>query len=142
MKYLLSSKKYGNMASFEYDQDSLIKMVKIEGDLTESQRRYILEYCTEFEDLFNPLLPMLKTKIPDVKIEEVLGDLSFENFWEQYGFKKGKKDRVRRKWEAMEEADQYKALSYIKKYKFFLAERPHIQQKYPETYLNTAEWNN
>jgi hypothetical protein len=85
---------------------------------------------------------LMKRKNKDLELIEVRTQVSFEEFWDRYGFKVGKKERVKKKWEAMDKEEQVKAYEYIRKYKMFLAERPHIQQKYPETYLNTAEWNN
>lgn len=142
MKYLLSSKKWGNMASFEYDENGVLTVFKVEGNINVDQIGFLAKNAVQKKFLFEELVPFLKVKDNSIEIEEVLGDLSFENFWEQYDYKKGKKSRVQKKWEAMDDANKFKALKYIKKYNFYLAERRHMEKKYPETYLNTAEWNN
>lgn len=80
-----------------------------------------------------------KTK---AKIVEVQKDLSFEAFWELYNYKKGKKDSCKRTWEGISQADKVLAMNYIKVYKKFLADRPHVECMYPQSYLNRAEWNN
>jgi hypothetical protein len=91
-------------------------------------------------DLIN--LQRKKKGLPKMQLVEVLRDIPFEEFWDEYGYKKGDKARVKRIWDAMKAEEKTKALLYIKKYKFFLAQNPTIQPRFPQTYLNSAEWNN
>lgn len=81
-------------------------------------------------------------KHPKVMITQIHLDLSFERFWEEYAYKVGKKDRARRIWEALPEGDRAKALESIPKYNYYLAERPHIQRLYPETFLSQRRFEN
>jgi hypothetical protein len=73
---------------------------------------------------------------------EILQDVSFEVFWEKYDYKVGKKSTVENKWNAMGDGERSKALAHIAKYNYFLAENPHIQRKYPQSFLAAKEWDN
>lgn len=141
MKYVLSSKNWGVLLIAEYREEGTLKELKIPQVLEQEQLSFLLSGCTTVQRL-EALVNIIKSKDKSIKLEEVEVDLSFDSFWEAYAYKKGKKARVKRKWESMEEEEQLKAISYIKKYNFFLAERPHMERKYPETYLNAEEWNN
>lgn len=142
MKYLLSSKKNGDLALFEYSESNILKSIVILNDgLQENQVKFLLASCVKKDDL-SMLLGLIYTKDTTAFIEEISIDLSFERFWLEYDHKVGKKERVKKKWEAMPDEEKAKALKHIKKYNFFLAQNPTIAKKYPETYLNTAEWNN
>ena len=140
-KILLSSKKYGEMASFEYDNDELLKELRILASLQKSQINVIAANCTTPTDLAM-LVEFIQKKDSTAIIEEIAENLSFERFWEEYNHKVGKKAQVQKKWESMPDTEKAKALKHIKKYNFFLAERPNIERKYPQTYLNAQEWNN
>lgn len=140
-KLLLSSRVRGDLAAFEYNDNGLLKELRIIAELRKEQVDFLTSSCSTPEGLA-ALLGAIHTKDSTAYIEEIAEDLSFERFWEEYNHKVGKKDRVRKKWEAMPDEEKAKALKYIKKYNFFLAERPHMERKYPETYLNCQEWNN
>ena len=140
-KLLLSCNSRGDMATFEYGDNGLLKELRIIAILNKEQIDFILSNCSTPLCL-SVLLRDIQTKDKTASVEEMSQDLSFERFWEEYNHKVGKKARVQKKWEAMSEPERIKALKYIKKYSYFLAERPTIEKKYPETYLNTAEWNN
>lgn len=142
MKYLLSSKRSGDIAMLEYDDRGIIKAVNfLNEEMNTNQVKFIFDNALLKSDL-PAMLGLINTKDQTAFIEEVTQDLSFERFWEEYAYKVGKKDRCKRKWESMPDEEKVKALKHLKKYSFFLAERPHMEKKYPETYLNTAEWNN
>jgi hypothetical protein len=76
-----------------------------------------------------------------VSFHAVPEDLSFERFWNDYGYKVGKKDRVSKLWSAMNEADKSKALLAIPRYKLWLSQRS-IEMVYPETFLSQRRWEN
>ena len=142
MKFMLGSKKNGDLATFEFWDNEILKSINIlKDDLQANQVKFLLANCATRGDL-PALLGLIHTKDTTAFIEEISHDLSFERFWLEYDHKVGKKERVKKKWDAMPDEEKVKALKHIKKYAYFLASRPTIEKKYPETYLNTAEWNN
>lgn len=125
-----------------YDSDGDLFGVQFDASTNAIQRNWFLSLLgVRYEGLLN-IQQRVKEKGLKCEIIEIPKDLSFETFWEAYAYKVGKKERVKKKWEAMAEVERTKALAYIKKYNHFLAERPHMERKYAETYLNCAEWNN
>lgn len=74
------------------------------------------------------------------KVEEGFMDLTFDNFYNQYGNKVGKK-RASKRWEKMSDADRVKALLFIPKYLNQLKAQSGVQMMYPESYLNAERWN-
>jgi hypothetical protein len=77
-----------------------------------------------------------------LKIEPVADDLSFEAFWDKYGYKIGHIKRARKLWDAMTDVEKAKCLASIPRYKAYCASHPHIQVLYPETYLSQRRWEN
>ncbi|MBV6442724.1 MAG: hypothetical protein EPGJADBJ_04446 [Saprospiraceae bacterium] len=72
-------------------------------------------------------------------IEPVPTDLSFNAFWEQYGNKQNK-DRAYKFWTALPDADRIAALRAIRRYNQYLAQKPGIEKKYPDTWLKNRCW--
>lgn len=66
-------------------------------------------------------------------------DLSFLTFWEAYSNKQNK-DRAMRFWLALNEEDRIAALRAIPKYNRYLAMKPNIEKKYPDTWLKNRSW--
>lgn len=65
--------------------------------------------------------------------------LSFENFWDMYGKKKGSKSKCKKKFEKLSEEVREKIFYTLPT---FLAEIKDIQFiPFPETYLNQERWN-
>jgi len=76
------------------------------------------------------------------KVEDLSNaDLSFERFWNLYGYKVGAKDRVKKKWERLPEGEKILALGSIPRYRRF-TEQKHIDMTYPETYIDQRRWEN
>lgn len=66
------------------------------------------------------------------------GQVTFEDFWERYGYKVDKK-RALDKWKKLKPAEQRRAVEYISKYKNELR-RTGVAQMYPKTYLQNKIW--
>jgi hypothetical protein len=140
MKKYIIRKDQTDLIEIEYNPDSIVPVsMKIISELKPDQRKWLFIQLAN-EDI-KTVAQWMGSK-GKVEIVEVPTDLSFEVFWEAYAYKVGKKERVKKKWEAMPEGERTKALAHIKKYNHFLSERPHMERKYAETYLNCAEWNN
>ena len=72
-------------------------------------------------------------------IEQVPTDLSFNAFYEAYGNKQNK-DRTYKFWTALPEPDIIAALRAIRRYDQYLAQKPGIEKKYPDTWLKNRGW--
>lgn len=130
-----------DLFTIRYDQQGTIVSIQFDETSNVIQRLWCLKMLGDGKTLEN-ISSQITQKGVKNEVLDLPDDLSFEVFWNTYECKVGKKDRVKRKWEAMEAGERVKALQYIKKYRYYLAQHPHIQQIYPETYLNRAEWNN
>ena len=138
-KYLLEIKKTGGQIVVGYRKGCLVYL-DIKETVTSLQVAWVHKNVPQHYEGFTKFVKEVKSK--GVAVSEVLTDLSFENFWNIYDNKKGKKVRVERIWKDMSDVEKSKALDYIKKYNYYLAINAGIQKKYPQTYLNCAEWNN
>lgn len=64
---------------------------------------------------------------------------SFDEFWELYDKKVGKKDELIKKWLKLSEEERELAMSYIPEYKLSKPNKKY--RKNPETFLNQKAWN-
>ena len=87
-------------------------------------------------------LPALTNTYNFISIEKAPTDVSFNAFWELYGYKVGKKDRTIRLWQGLNEAERIKCLRSIPRYKMWLAQKQSIEMLYPETYLAQKRYEN
>ncbi len=77
-----------------------------------------------------------------IKVTEMPPDLSFVRFWEVYGYKVGKKEKVIQLWQALSDEDRAKCLLKIPIYKQWLAQKPNMERLYPQTFLSQRRWEN
>lgn len=139
-KYLLEIKRTGGQIVVGY-RDGILVYLEIKEGVTKDQIVWLNKSLPRYDESeFQAFKKFIENK--GVSVQEILPDLSFHFFWQSYNNKKGKKARVELLWNAMEDTEKTKALTYIKKYDYYLAENSHVPKKYPQTYLNTAEWNN
>lgn len=68
-------------------------------------------------------------------------DLSFEKFWDHYGYKVGNISRNKKLWNTLIDTDKILAIGFVRRYKIF-AEKKGIDLCYPETYLAQRRWEN
>jgi hypothetical protein len=135
-KYMLTSPNYPDGIICGFNGDSVIIFFQIEGNPSSDLIIALLQKLPLTEQAFLDL-----RKRTGIKIEIVPTDLSFECFWSEYGYKFGKKDRVKKIWESMNDNDKVKALAAIKPYKTWLL-RKNIDMVYPETYLSQRRFEN
>ena len=149
MKKLLRIAGDRDIVTVTYDLDNSIEDIAFQEETNSEQKAWILQQLSSSEKYKTCGLTSCaeyinkKTKAKNkALVIAVEADLSFERFWEEYDYKIGKKTRVRKKWEVMDDMERIKALKHIKTYRYFLIQHSHIQKQYPETFLNRAEWNN
>ena len=64
---------------------------------------------------------------------------SFTNFWNIYDKKVGSREKLKNKWEQLQEEERLKAIEFIPKYK--TAQPDKFFRKNPETFLKNKSWN-
>jgi hypothetical protein len=69
-------------------------------------------------------------------------DLSFDTFWKEYDFKMGSKDKCRKLYMALNDADKTLAIAKISLYKRYLTCNEGIKQVYPERYISHRRFEN
>jgi hypothetical protein len=72
------------------------------------------------------------------KIEEHV-DITFENFWETYNYKRGK-IKAKEVWNKLSDDAKFKAISYIHKYKYEMKLKGY-DMLYPERYLSRRRFD-
>lgn len=97
----------------------------------------------ENEGMFSPIKLILEVKVdqdyntPEV---EILDEYSFEAFWDLYGKKKGKKEKVEEKYSKLPRRTKKKIFEHLPLYK---QEQPNKAfRMHPMTYLNNDGWLN
>ena len=82
----------------------------------------------------------INTKNEIIKKDSAKVDIyPFEEFWNDYEKKVGKKDKLIPKWKKLSDTDKMKIREYIPHYK--IAQPNKQYRKNPETFLNNKSWN-
>lgn len=68
-----------------------------------------------------------------------INKIEFDKFWILYDKKVGKRDKIKKKWDALPANTQSEIIEHIPKYK--LSQPDKKFRKHPETYLNNESWN-
>jgi hypothetical protein len=137
MEYIITFKTVQGRVLLKYDTRGFLNDVKIEADMLKSQHEYIWQHLPLYENELSAFKLQGKGK---VMIELAPVDLSFDNFWNLYDYKVGKKDRTIKLWDALDEVDKVKCINSIPKYNKWLSTRS-TERLYAETYLNQARYN-
>lgn len=92
------------------------------------------------------MMPATEQQLGDIGhvalIEPVPTDLSFNAFWEKYGYKVGNKSRAIKEWTSLNTDDRIKCLRAIPQYHQYLKNKPNIDRLYPETFLHQRRFEN
>lgn len=67
-----------------------------------------------------------------------INKIEFDRFWILYDKKVGKRDKIKKKWDALSANIQFEIINHIPKYK--LSQPDKKFRKHPETYLNNESW--
>jgi hypothetical protein len=137
MKYLIEFTNHKASILIELNEDGLAKSLVLDhGTMPFEARKFLWEKFP-----YN-LKRLEQYKIlANVKVTEVLPDLSFDSFWKTYNYKVGKKMRAEKLWNALDELNRASALKHIYKYEKWLLEHPNTDKQYPETFLYNQPWN-
>jgi hypothetical protein len=100
------------------------------------------ELAVEHLQFFNKNFPVVQTLLIDMAgksktltIRQTTTELTFDEFYEAYNFKAGRKE-AEKAWSKLTPAEQIKAFETIPSYTYFLKLRPNQNKLYPATYLN------
>jgi proteasome lid subunit RPN8/RPN11 len=110
--------------------------VDSEHEFTDDQRTWLWQVMPKRQEELTVIM-----RHPNLSVEPIEDDLSFQRFWEAYDFKVGKKKRAIKLWEELPDLERHQAIKSIPRYNFFLIERG-INKAYPETYLAQKRYQN
>jgi len=76
-------------------------------------------------------------EIKGKEIKEI--NISFDIFWDLYDKKVGDKDKLKKKWESLQDSDRKLIIDYLPKYKTIQPDKKF--RKDPQTFFNNSSWN-
>lgn len=134
MKYLISNDN-GLKLEVNYDENGVLYALEFHCEVTYDRVRRLLQV----NDLLTIDNMLLLTRHFHLTVKQMEEDLSFDNFWNKYGYKVGNKSKASKLWYNLSDADKSNCLRRLKAYKSYL-ERTGIAQAYAETYLRNRRW--
>jgi hypothetical protein len=135
-RYSIEFKGVGNAMVIGYTTGKLVEIL-----FPEWMEIHQIAWMMKYIPICEPDLSSLdeyKHKFKVMKLEE---DISFENFWNEYDYKIGKKQRAEKLFKELSNADKSKCIQKIKAYKFFLLQK-NIDKLYPETWISQRRFEN
>ena len=131
----IKSRKTGNRVELTYADDTA-DLLKVEFlDVTETVAiRWML---SQIPAQVGDIAQVFETRL--FEITTVQKPVTFEEFWEAYDYKVGKK-KAEAVWAQKTEGDRIKALRAIKPYNYHLATNPRAKL-HPETFLRNERYN-
>jgi len=82
------------------------------------------------------------TLVVRFRAEAIVADISFDVFWNAYGYKVGNKKRAEKEWNRLTSEDRILCLRGIRRYNMWIAQRRNQDKLYPETFLSQSRWEN
>lgn len=82
------------------------------------------------------------TNMVKFTVREVEQDLSFENFWNTYGYKVGNIPRTRKLWNALSDDEKIACFVGIRQYKYWLSLNSNTDHMFASTFLQQRRWEN
>lgn len=136
MKYIVTGSKFSGSFTLKYGSTGLLVAVLNDSDIDDPVR------LTKILSVF----PITESGIQGLRatgaiVREVPDDISFEAFWNAYGYKVGKRSMAENTWNRMKEVDRIRAIAYIAIYDTQLAKNG-AAKAYPSTYLNQRYYDN
>lgn len=137
-KYVIKFVRFQASAIVEYDDAGYLIQVQLEpGSFQETHiKSFFLK--TPWKEIH---LDMWRNT-ENVTVDQFLGDISFDAFYNAYAHKVSKRSRAEAIWKQLPDPEKVKAIAFISHYNNFLIQSPGINKLYPETYLTQQRWNN
>jgi hypothetical protein len=136
-KYIVTSSQFMGELVFGYQHNQLVFMDLDAISEVPSFLAYVYSKLPVSSEALQGWLASSKT----MKIREVPADLTFENFWNTYGYKVGNKPKAQKLWNALKDQKKALALMKIKPYQKYV-EAAAIAMIYPERYLSQERYEN
>lgn len=134
-KFVITSSNFEGGINLAFDAEGKLVKFETEAVLSDEKFNFFMNNMPRHMDK----LDYFRT-LKSVKVVEVITEISFEDFYEQFGNKVGKL-KAQNAWKQLSRAEQVRAYSNIIKYKNYLKLNPGIAHLYPATYLNQKRWN-
>lgn len=135
-KYLFTSLNGSRRILFGYDE-GMLREISIEGPISDAEIAVLRDNFPWMEIELKHFEIITRGKITRINL-----DLSFEVFWNAYGYKVGNKDRTEKLWGKLSEVEKAQVLKSIPIYDQFLALKNNQAKTYPETYLSQRRFDN
>lgn len=124
----------------EYGENGVLRGLRFEEEGLSAEA---VSFCYMRVPFLEEELPLAGAqKSTHIHVLPVPKDLSFNTFWEAYGYKIGDKTRAMKLWVALGDADRVMCLRSISKYNQYLKQKPSMERMYPETYLKQERFRN
>jgi hypothetical protein len=137
MKYLITSKKKNITSKMFLTYNEIGELEKIEFEnCNPTQVNWLMDRVPVLEALLEHKCQQNNLNLATAEV-----DLSFENFWNTYAYKVGKRERTRRLWESLTKIEKAAVFVSIPKYHRFVKIMDQ-QMAYAETWLNNRMWEN
>lgn len=138
-KYQFHSAKLGGNIKIGFNGAGVISYFELdELELTKEMVQVVLSNLHKLPTQAEFLSHCTKNKI---QVFEIKPDLSFEAFWNAYGYKVGSKVDAMKLWDKLSDADKTLAMKNIVPYKNF-SDRKNTAYAYPERYLRKRYFDN
>ena len=82
------------------------------------------------------------TQLVRFRAEAIAPDITFDSFWNAYGYKVGNRKRAEKEWSRLNPEDRVRCLQGVKRYSMWIAQRRNQDKLYPETFLSQSRWEN
>lgn len=129
-EYVFTSREFDGFMKFGYDAEGVLVKFENNAILTTKQLVFLsMAFPFDINDL-----PKIVGK---GKLEDCT-DLSFERFWDEYAYKKDRLESEAQ-WRKMSDDEKAKAISGIKRYKFFCKTKGY-DIIYPSRYLKKRRY--
>ena len=113
------------------------RMVK-EAEISEIRTKAVQNrYKTDTNDTTNTLHPLDNDIDNNVLNNNI--NVPFSDFWDLYDKKRGDRQKLEKKWEALNNSDRNKIMKYIPEYKKSQPDKKY--RKDPSTFFNNKSWN-
>jgi hypothetical protein len=133
--YIATSLKFTGGVEYTFNAEGILVCIDMrDATLTEEQRLYLWfnrPRSVNHVETFAVAASLM--------ITEKLVEITFEQFYEAYGYKEGRK-KAETAWNRLSKAEQLKAYQYIATIKTKKQISGQALQ-YPASYLNSARWN-
>lgn len=129
-KYIVTSETLNGEIIYKFNAEGKFTCIDIQGQVDETQRKWLLQFLPQDETVFWNLIKQSKK----LKAAEVPFDLSFDNFFNLYNYRVGKKE-AQKAYERLSDEQKTKAILAIAAYdKHWTAKGQ--AKAYASTYIN------